>query len=103
MKKLTTALILAILSTLTGCGSTESTSCDDVCDSYGTCAGFTEEITTADIEEAKTSCKQECAKWSDETKKCITKQPIKAPMDCSNLSMCALKEYQDLIPKDLLN
>ena len=70
-----------------------STSCPDACKKYYDCASYTEGSTKEDQQDAYDSCMLECAKWSDETKICINKQIIKTVTDCSNFSICALKEY----------
>lgn len=70
-----------------------STSCVDACKKYSDCASYTEGVTKEDLQDAYDSCFEECQKWSDKTKICINKKPITAPIDCENLSFCALPEY----------
>lgn len=70
-----------------------SNRCEDACKKYSQCAGFTEGATVTDQQDAYDGCMEECAKWADSTKICINTKPIKAAMDCMNLSVCAMKEY----------
>lgn len=70
-----------------------SDSCPEACKKYGDCARYTEDVTEQDIQDAYDSCMEECVKWSKETVICINKKPIKKPLDCRDLSFCALPEY----------
>jgi len=70
-----------------------SDSCDSACKKYSDCAGFTEDATKQDQQDAYDSCMEECKSWSKETVICINKKSIKNPADCGYLSQCALKEY----------
>lgn len=71
--------------------------CEDACKKYSECTHYTEDTTPADWQDAYDSCMIECADWSDKTKICINKQAIKSVDDCTNLSMCALAEYKDVL------
>ncbi|HNU95840.1 MAG TPA: hypothetical protein PKH95_00325, partial [Candidatus Magasanikbacteria bacterium] len=70
-----------------------SDSCPEACKKYGDCARYTEDVTEQDIQDAYDSCMEECVNWSKETVICINKKPIKKPLDCRDLSFCALPEY----------
>lgn len=70
-----------------------SDSCPEACKKYSDCAEYTEGVTKEDIKDAYDSCMEECANWSKETVICINKKPIKKPLDCRDLSFCALPEY----------
>ncbi|HMS91346.1 MAG TPA: hypothetical protein PKC87_03945, partial [Candidatus Absconditabacterales bacterium] len=74
-----------------------SNSCDAACKKYSECTHYTEDTTAQDRKDAYDSCMIECAKWSDKTKICINKKPIKTVMDCANLSICALSEYSNAV------
>jgi hypothetical protein len=70
-----------------------SNRCEDACNKYSQCAGFTDGATKTDQQDAYDSCMEECVKWADSTKVCINKKPINKAVDCMNLSVCAMKEY----------
>ena len=70
-----------------------SDSCPEACKKYSDCARYAEDETEEDIQDAYDSCMEECVNWSKETVICINKKPIKKPLDCRDLSFCALPEY----------
>lgn len=74
-----------------------STSCVEACKKYSECTHYTEDTTEQDRRDAYDSCMIECADWSDKTKICINKKTIKTVSDCTNLSMCALAEYNKVM------
>lgn len=76
-----------------------SNTCTDACKKYSECASYAEDFTPEDWVYAYESCMIECSNRSDETKICINKKPIKKAQDCANLSICALKEYGNLMGK----
>ncbi|PLX25642.1 hypothetical protein C0580_02015 [Candidatus Parcubacteria bacterium] len=71
--------------------------CQIPCEKYKKCAGYGTDATAADMAEAYNSCMEVCQDWSDDTITCINKKNINTAADCSNLSLCALGEYQGLI------
>lgn len=71
--------------------------CQIPCEKYKKCAGYGSDATADDMAEAYNSCMEVCQDWSDETIACINKKNINTPADCSNLSLCALGEYQGLM------
>jgi len=73
-----------------------STSCPDACKKYADCTIYTEGTTKEDQQDAYDSCMEECPKWSDKTKICINKRPIKGIDDCIHLSFCGLAEYNNV-------
>lgn len=73
------------------------TGCQIPCEKYKKCAGYGTDATATDMAEAYNSCMEVCQDWSDETIACINKKNINTPADCSNLSLCALGEYQGLM------
>ncbi len=74
-----------------------STSCPDACKKYSECTKYTEDTTQEDRQDAYDSCMIECEKRSDKAKICINKKPIKTVSDCTNLTMCALPEYNNAL------
>jgi hypothetical protein len=76
-----------------------STSCVEACKKYSECTHYTEDTTEQDRKDAYDSCMIECANWSDKTKICINKKPIKTVAECTNLSICALSEYSNTFAK----
>lgn len=70
-----------------------SDSCPEACKKYSDCARYAEDETEEDIQDAYDSCMEECVNWSKEAVICINKKPIKKPLDCRDLSFCALPEY----------
>ncbi len=73
-----------------------STSCPSACQKYADCTIYTEGTTKEDQKDAYDSCMEECPKWSDKTKICINKRPIKGIDDCIHLSFCGLAEYNNV-------
>ena len=76
-----------------------SNSCIDACKKYSECTHYTQDTTEQDRKDAYDSCMIECADWSNKTKICINKKPIKTVSDCTNLSICALSEYGNNLEK----
>ena len=73
-----------------------STSCPSACQKYADCTIYTEGTTKEGQKDAYDSCMEECPKWSDKTKICINKRPIKGIDDCIHLSFCGLAEYNNI-------
>lgn len=71
--------------------------CDSVCNKYMTCAGFGDDVTEADKQDAYDSCMVECPGWSSEGVACMDENEIKNPMDCMQLSVCGAQEYNDFL------
>jgi len=76
-----------------------SNSCIDACKKYSECTHYTQDTTEQDRKDAYDSCMIECADWSNKTKICINKKPIKTVSDCTNLSIGALSEYGNNLEK----
>ena len=73
------------------------TGCQIPCEKYKKCAGYGDDATAGDTQEAYNSCMEVCQGWSDSTITCINQKSINNPADCMHLSNCALKEYQGML------
>ena len=67
--------------------------CPSACQKYKKCAGYGDDVTSADMEDAYNSCMEICGAWKEGTTKCINEQPINNPADCAHMSACALSGF----------
>lgn len=65
--------------------------CDRACRNYRTCAGYGDDVTSADQDAAYASCMEVCADWSDDSKACMARVQVRGPADCSRVSACGLR------------
>ncbi len=74
-----------------------SGTCNKACLNYKACTSFTEDITPQDLEDAYTTCMEECTTRSKTTIDCMSQASIQTPGDCGKL-LCATKEYEKYMP-----
>lgn len=67
--------------------------CTKACYKYKECALLTDDATAQDGNEAYQTCFEECQNWSQKTVKCVSDTETGTPMGCTNMTACALKEY----------
>ncbi|MFA5009468.1 MAG: hypothetical protein WC534_02760 [Candidatus Paceibacterota bacterium] len=72
-----------------------SDKCSDACQRHKACAAFTEDVTSADLNNAYNSCMEECATWPKDMIKCINTVEIKKPNDCVNFVQCQLPQFYE--------
>lgn len=64
--------------------------CDQACRNYRICAGYGDDITSADQDAAYKSCMEVCAEWTPDAKHCMGRVRVRSPADCSRVSACGL-------------
>ena len=72
-----------------------SDKCSDACQRHKDCAAFTEDATPADLNDAYSTCMEECAAWPVEMVKCINAIDINVPNDCVGFLNCQLPQYYE--------
>lgn len=72
-----------------------SDKCNDACQRHKACAAYTEDATSADLNDAYDTCMEECVTWPKEMIKCINTVEIKAPNDCVNFVQCQLPQLYE--------
>lgn len=72
-------------------------SCDKACDNYALCAGYGDDMTAQDVDDAFASCMEECAGWEKTNIDCMAKVIVRNPEDCGPVSLCGLKNYQGIM------
>jgi len=72
-----------------------SDKCSDACQRHKYCAAFTEDATPADLNDAYSTCMEECAAWPVEMVKCINAIDINVPNDCVGFLNCQLPQYYE--------
>ncbi|MFA7654378.1 MAG: hypothetical protein WCX97_05110 [Candidatus Magasanikbacteria bacterium] len=76
-----------------------SDKCSDACQRYKDCAAYTEDATSADLNDAYSTCMEECPTWSKEMIKCINTIDIRAANDCVSFVQCQLPQfYEEKLP-----
>lgn len=70
--------------------------CNAACNNYAGCAGFAEDATPADLDEAYNTCMGECANWDQENISCMANATV-SPQGCMNISLCGLRQYQGMM------
>ncbi|GMX57805.1 MAG TPA: hypothetical protein PKK37_03120 [Candidatus Pacearchaeota archaeon] len=72
-----------------------SDKCSDACQRHKDCAAFTEDATPADLNDAYSTCMEECVAWPVEMVKCINAIDINVPNDCVGFLNCQLPQYYE--------
>ena len=72
-----------------------SDKCSDACQRHKDCAAFTEDATPADLNDAYSTCMEECVAWPVEMVKCINAIDINVPNDCAGFLNCQLPQYYE--------
>jgi len=72
-----------------------SDKCSDACQRHKDCSAFTDDVTSADLNDAYNTCIEECATWTKEMIKCINAIDIKAPNDCVGFLQCQLPQFYE--------
>lgn len=72
-----------------------SDKCSDTCQRHKDCAGYTEDVTAVDLNDAYTTCMEECVTWPKEMIKCINAVDIKKPNDCVSFVKCQLPQFYE--------
>ncbi len=72
-----------------------SDKCSDACQRYKACAAYTEDVTPADLEDAYSTCMEECTTWPIEMIRCINTMEIKVPNDCVSFVQCQLPQFYE--------
>jgi hypothetical protein len=72
-----------------------SDKCGDACQRYKDCASYTEDVTSADLNDAYDTCMEECPTWPKEKIKCINTVDIKVANDCVSFVQCQLPQFYE--------
>jgi len=72
-----------------------SDKCSDACQRYKDCAAYTEDVTPADLNDAYSTCMEECPTWPQEKVKCINAIDVKTANDCVSFVQCQLPQFYE--------